>query len=1048
MSTSADPVDAFLFDFDALHEHASAAVVRAGLQAFKDNRVIEFASDSEFLQATVVDERDAHYLVEGARDSGGAAQLDCTCDWDAEPWCPHIVASLLAHMARQQVSEAQVLSAAEAAVAERVQAARTEVSVTHVSGDPAFGTWEAKSAKSSAAALRPYTVVIRSVSERLNTCTCPDFAYNRLGTCKHIEAVLIRLRKRRAKQRPSSVAVVHLAWDVPEAPRVRVRRPPACPSDLTLLLDRHFDAGGFLRGALPEAWYALESEVAGLPAVALGEDAAQHARRLAEDALHARRQAAIHSEILQHGRMLPGMKLPLLPYQVQGAAFLAATGRALLADDMGLGKTVQAIAAAHWLIQNAGVRRVLVVAPTSNKAHWKSEVLKFTGHQAEVVDGGAKQREALYASAIPFLVVHYEQVRSDQSLLCDKYPTDVLVLDEAQRIKNWRTRTASVVKALPARYVFALSGTPLENRLEELYSLMQRIDNRVLGPLWRFKLDFSVTDPQGRELTYRNLGELRQRLAPVMLRRDRAIIADQLPARTDQELRVPMTARQRELHDSAVHQAGTLAAISKKRKLTKYEENRLMAALQTARMACNAAGLVDKQTQGSPKLDEFARLIETLCQGERRKVVVFSQWELMTQMAGDVLDQLGVGFVSLHGGVPVKHRPQLIEQFEQDPATMVFLSTDAGATGLNLQVASALIVLDLPWNPAVLDQRIARIHRLRQNRNVLVIKLIAAGSYEERVAELIAGKRQLFAAAIEEGSDQEVVGISKKMIALALSTLDDLGERPKGAADPEQAQGAEGVGQELLDQEVLVETAAPDLPLAEEPLPEPLDQPEQPAEPEVGLPAPDSAMTGQFVPTDLRVEPVLQAIEALTRELGAALERVLVARSGVVAIVDQLTDQAMQVGVSIGERCRTEVAVLDPRTWASLQRMGGAAATGEVEERYRREEPAAVSESPLLAMARRKVTSARVLLASDCAGDAATLLADALRLALAGRAGRGEAFDPPAMIGWLYGEGRQLAAVRPGEAEAYLTLQGLAAAGEVPAEAVEPLLGVVVAAVG
>ncbi|MBI5610198.1 MAG: DEAD/DEAH box helicase [Deltaproteobacteria bacterium] len=1039
MSTESEVADPFLFDFDALHEHASAAVVRAGLQAFKDNRVITFDFDLKSLQATVVDERDAQYLVDGALDGGGAAQFDCTCAFDAEQWCPHIAASLLAYMARQQVSEAQVVSAAEAAIEERVHAARTEVSVTHVSGEPAFGTWHAKSARSSAAALRPYTVVIRSVQERVNTCTCPDFAVNRLGTFKHIEGVLIRLRKRRSKQRQSAtVAVVHLAWDVPEAPRVRVRRPQPGTAELAAVLDRHFDPGGFLRGALPEAWYALESEVAGWSEVSLGDDAAQHARRLAEDALHARRQATIHSEIMQHGRMLPGMKLPLLPYQVQGAAFLAATGHALLADDMGLGKTVQAIAAAHWLIQNGGVRRVLIVAPTSNKSHWKSEVLKFTGHMAEVVDGSPKQREALYASAIPFLVVHYEQVRTDQSLLCEKYPADVLVLDEAQRIKNWRTRTASVVKALPARYVFALSGTPLENRLEELYSLMQRIDNRVLGPLWRFKLDFTVTDPRGRELTYRNLGELRQRLGPVMLRRDRAVIADQLPARTDQELRVPLTPRQMQLHDSAVQVAGSIAAISTKRKLTKYEENRLMAALQTARMACNAAGLVDKVTQGSPKLDEFSRLIETLCQGEQRKVVVFSQWELMTQMAGDVLDQLGVGFVSLHGGVPAKRRPQLIQQFEEDPATMVFLSTDAGATGLNLQVASALIVLDLPWNPAILDQRIARIHRLKQNRNVLVIKLIAAGSYEERVAELIAGKRELFAAAIETGSEQEVVGISKKMIALAMTTLEGLGERPKGVADPEQAAGVPGE----VEEATLEPAATGEVPLADEPLPEPLDQ----AEP--ALPEPAEATDGHFALKDLQVEPVLQAIEALTRELGANLERVLVARSGVVAIVDSLTETAQELGHAIAQRCGTEVAVLDPRTWASLQRMGGAANTGEVEERYRRQEPSSPPpESPLLAVARRKLTSARVLLASDCGSDAVALLAEALRLGFAGRASRSEAFDAAGAIGWLYGEGRTTGQVRPGEAEAYLTLQGLAAVPEVPEAVMAELLPVVAGAV-
>ena len=1032
--------DPFLLDLEGVRALASDGVVRRGLQYFKENCVTDIGWTDTNLWATVAGGNNNNYQVEGIPDGTGEAVFDCTCPFDQEPVCKHVVATLLAYSARQAVSEKQIQTATDAAVEERIQSARTEVMVEHFSGEPWFGTWQARSVNSSAAALRPYRVVIRSLQDRLNTCNCPDFAQNRLGTCKHIEAVLGRIKKRgvRGGKKTPPVAVVHLAWDVPDAPRVRLGGAISAISAASrAVLARHFDANGLLRGSLPDAWFALHIDVESLTDVTLGEDAADHAHRAAEDAIHRDRAGRIVAEMTNHGRQMPGMKLPLLPYQVKGAAFLAATGKALLADDMGLGKTVQAIAAAHWLIENQGVRRVLIVAPTSNKKHWADEVTKFTHHAAKVVDGNAKARELLYASDIPFLVVHYETVRSDQSLLCDKYPADVLILDEAQRIKNWRTRTAAVIKSLPGRYVFALSGTPLENKLEELYSLMQRIDQRVLGPLWRFKLDFTVTDERGKELTYRNLGELRRRLKTVMLRRDRAIIADQLPARTDQVLRVPMTARQTELHDAAVNAAGTLAAIMKRRPLSSYEEKKMMAALQSARMACDAAGLVDKLTLGSPKLDEFARLIETLCLGEHRKVVVFSQWELMTRMAAAVLDQLGVGYCNLHGGVAVKARGALLERFDKDPTAMVFLSTDAGATGLNLQVASAMIVLDLPWNPAILDQRIARIHRLRQTSNVLVITLIAENSYEEHVAALIASKRELFGAAMADEGGAEVVGVSKKMLAVALEVLESL-QGAKAAESPAPSEPSlpdEQSAEAELDGHAPTDVSPPD---------------ESEPTGEAGPEAPEATPTGgqrSNVEPAPNVDPMFAAIEQLSTKLAGNLERVVVARGGLVAVVDALTDTAQATGAEVADACGVELAVLDGKTWATLQRLGSVPSGAETKWQ-RPEVPEPPPPSPFVALSKRKLAAARIMLANACTAEAVPLLFEAVKLALAARASRADLPELAQVVGWVFGELLPKGLASQDDATLVLKLQGLAGVAEVPDALVAELATQVAVVVG
>ena len=194
-----------------------------------------------------------------------------------------------------------------------------------------------------------------------------------------------------------------------------------------------------------------------------------------------------------------------------------------------------------------------------------------------------------------------------------------------------------------------------------------------------------------------------------------------------------MSDKQRELHDSAMSAAGNIANIAKTRPLTPSESNRLMAALQQARMACDAAGLVDKKTVGSPKLTELRTLIEEQCVDNGLKMVVFSQWRTMTTMVEEMLRHMGVGFVHLHGGVPTHKRGDLMDRFKDDDAVQVFVSTDAGGSGLNLQSASVLVNLDMPWNPAVLEQRNARVHRLGQSNKVQIVLMVAEDSYEQRV---------------------------------------------------------------------------------------------------------------------------------------------------------------------------------------------------------------------------------------------------------------------------------------------------------------------------
>ena len=1017
-TSSTDP-DPFLFDQERLEALAPAELVRAGLRHFKEARVVAVDRDGVCLWATVEDEEtEEQVALELTLDEAGRLATHCACPAEPGPPCVHALAALFA-WADRSTGARELLGAAEGAINERIKRGRTEVAVEPVSGDLAFGAWRARSITSSTHVPVGYRVHIRSLTQRANYCTCPDFASNQLGTCKHIEAVLHRIGKRRdfarIKEQAPPTPFIWLDWESDPAPRIRLHRSTVIDGDLAHQLDEHFDASGAFCRRLPEDFLRLAGQLAGRPDIDLGADALDYARRLAEQSAQGERARTLGESIRAGGGRLPGVTARLYPYQVDGVAFLVARGRALLADDMGLGKTLQAIAAAAWLRQRAEVERVLVICPASLKQQWAREIQRFTGQETRVVGGPAAGRAVQYREGRGFFILNYELVLRDVTVINETLRPDLVILDEAQRIKNWRTKLASAVKRIPSRYAFVLTGTPLENRLEDLYSLMQVVDHRVLGPLWRYLVDFHITDERGKVLGYRNLSELRRRLAPVMLRRDRQLVRDQLPERIESRLDIPMDAAQLELHDAALKNAGILAQIAKRRPLTPSEQHRLLAALQQARMACDAAGLVDKETEGSPKLDELVNLLDDLCLQTGQKAVIFSQWEQMTRLVEARVRAMGLGCVRLHGGVPTDKRGALIDRFRDDPATQVFISTDAGGVGLNLQAASVLINLDIPWNPAVLDQRIGRIHRLGQTQRVQILLLIAADSYECRVLELVGGKRHLFDNVVDSGATEDVAGVSRKLLEVLAQ---DLAENPgqiadKAAAEAEAAgEGTDAAGTATAGQ------ASEDL-AADAPVPEQIPESEE-------TPAPRAVAQPLAEPTLSEAEQeVRDAILAVQSAFGARIERILGAGGGLLVVLDQVDDLSDRAAAAIPGPI--PVALIDRRTLGGLSRLGAAspvAGTRTLFDAGQSDAAPVAAEPRLLRQARDKLHGAEVLIGQACPAAAMDLLVTALLAAAALRAGQ-ETSPSPAQAGvWVFAEALPRGALT--QEEAGLLMRALA----------------------
>jgi superfamily II DNA or RNA helicase len=646
--------------------------------------------------------------------------------------------------------------------------------------DPACGEFTVHNPDSD----RRYRVAIRGLEPGENFCACPDFATNDLGTCKHIEFTLGRLLARRggkaALQRgfhpPYSEVYLHCSG----ARHLRFRAGTECPAALARQGRQLFDAQpGPLFGldslvrAARKAGHELRFYDDARAFVAEARDADTRRRALDEAYPEGAKSKALQ-------RLL---KTKLYPYQAEGALFAACAGRALIGDEMGLGKTVQAIAAAELLLRHCGAERVLVVCPTSLKHQWQREIARFTGREVTVIQGLRAARQQQYADASPSgawaKITNYETLARDLDLI-DAWSPDLVIVDEAQRIKNWNTVAARALKRIASPYAIVLTGTPLENRLEELISIVQFVDQHRLGPTWRLLHEHQQRDDAGRVIGYKDLGRIGATLAPVMLRRRKAEVLAQLPERIDNTLFVPMTPQQLVHHRE---NADIVARIVNRWRRTGFlsdaDQRRLTCALQNMRMSCNSTYLLDHESDHGVKADELMTLLDELFEQPDAKVVVFSQWVRTHELVVRRLASRGWGHVLFHGGVPAEQRPALVDRFHQDPDCRVFLATDAGGVGLNLQHAAAAIVnMDLPWNPAVLEQRIGRVHRMGQRRSVQVVNFVAQGSIEEGMLQVLSFKKSLFAGVLDGGPGEVFLQGTR------LSKFMDSVERVTGAIGP------------------------------------------------------------------------------------------------------------------------------------------------------------------------------------------------------------------------------------------------------------------------
>jgi len=661
------------------------------------------------------------------------------------------------------VVKPEELSLEEWQILLRQQIAKDEIfRVKNIGADPVFSTFELTNSETE----RTYRVVILGERLGVNYCSCPDYSVNTLGTCKHIEYLLRKLRRKKGAKK------IFKEGHVPEYSfvtlRYGLRRRIAfsmgrCASNpLKRLINQFFDSEGFLTEGGFQHFDEFVKQVDVLDDdVRYHEDALLFIAMMKDVNTRRKHIEKKFPQGMQDDAFEDLLKAKLYPYQKEGALFAAIAGRCLIADDMGLGKTLQAIAASEIMANCFGIEKALIICPTSLKHQWEKEIRRFSHRSVQMAQGLLYKRQLLYKEESFFKITNYDVIHRDITAI-EGWKPDLIILDEAQRIKNWRTRLARSVKRLYSPYAIVLTGTPLENRLEELHSIVEFIDKHHLGPLFRFRHTHEIVDETGRVIGYRNLNKLGESLKPILIRRRKKEVLTQLPERIEKEYFVAMTAEQSAIHEENREIVARVVNKWKRYKfLSEEDKQRLMIALQNMRMVSDDTYLIDQSKRCGNKIGELEIQLQELLEDRCTKVVIFSQWIRMIELVIAMMNTRDWKYAWLHGGVPGNKRGELISRFKEDSDCRVFLSTEAGGLGLNLQNASAVINLDLPWNPAVLEQRICRVHRIGQKRRVRVINFITEGSIEQGMLSLLKFKRSMFSGILDKGENEVFIGTSR-----------------------------------------------------------------------------------------------------------------------------------------------------------------------------------------------------------------------------------------------------------------------------------------------
>ena len=527
--------------------------------------------------------------------------------------------------------------------------------------------------------------------------------------------------------------------------------------------------------------YNLDYLLNNLDSSTVSGDMEQHVQEQIEKETKLSRLRSMSKQDVPVRFKIPGLKGNLYNYQRLGVMFATTNGfGTLLADEMGLGKSLQAIATALFLKSKGMAKNALIVTPASLKFNWPIEIEKFTDEKYVVVDGTPEERIAQWLrDDVFFTIVNYEliledlfggreykeneedslEVKARKARLSEKAKQreriltpvrtrmwDFLAVDEAHSLKSHSAKRTRNIKQLRAKVRMALTGTPMDGRLEELHSVMGFVAPGLLGSKARFFQMHIETDFWGKVTGYKRLGEVSKRIEPYFIRRLKKEVLKDLPDKIYENRMVSLTPEEKKIY-KALADGGHEAT----------EDAQAIVAVIRCKQFCNYPKMVDEDCKNSSKMESFKEVVEEVVIQNGHKALVFSQYKEMLNIIVKVLDATGVKYLRIDGDTPKQARADMQVKFNMDPKIDVMIGTEAMSMGLNFTGADYVINYDDNWSPSIMGQREDRCHRIGQKNVVTVVNFICKDTIEERIRDVIYGKNKITAEVLGDATDEMVL---------------------------------------------------------------------------------------------------------------------------------------------------------------------------------------------------------------------------------------------------------------------------------------------------
>lgn len=576
-----------------------------------------------------------------------------------------------------------------------------------------------------------YRITFRDLERKHGYCNCPDYSTNKLGTCKHLIYAFNHLQKNPAmipKQLPS-YPFVEVFLNPFRNNKISYFYPEKLRGPIAELFYRYFGNKNFIEDEEVENFPGFLNNTHKFKQIHVRPEVYDKVKKIVEQASIERLKKSVK---LNYSKL----KNPLLPFQKEGIEFATFNTGAVLADDIELGKIKQAVATAIMKKEVFGFNKTLIICQAAMKLQWKRETEKLSGMKPVMVEGTLEERSRLYRSeGAHFLIVNYETVSQDLSSLIG-LNADFVIMDEAQRIKNWASAISATIRSIPRRHTLVLASSPFETRLMELYALMMLVEPGLLSPLWEFSYHYCYFDDHNKNhiVGYHNLDDLMQRLDKVLLRREKYQVIKQLPQISTVDVPVDMHPYQLKLH---LKFAGELLSLINKKMLTPYEHQQAIRLLRQLRMVADSSFLIDELTNISPKTEELKTILtEKLnIRKSSKKVIIFTEWKKMLQVISRSLRINKIRHVEITDEATEKQRNILLRTFEKDDDCKVLLVGNVNLSDTNIQLTDVVINFDVPATRDTKSARMGSLDKIIQRKgNMTIINLVAKNSLEEKIA--------------------------------------------------------------------------------------------------------------------------------------------------------------------------------------------------------------------------------------------------------------------------------------------------------------------------